>query len=208
MQGGEAIAFAADVTRGDDCERLAEECMARYGRIDILVNNVGTGGEALGPVKLKEDDWDRIYNTNVKSAYLTCKHVLPSMEAQGSGSIINISSIASVCAASMLAYKTSKSAMNSLTHSVALMYAGKGIRVNAIMPGLMNTPMAIEGISRRLGINKDDLIRDRSSKVPLKGGMGSGWDTAYAALFLASDEARFITAAILPVDGGQSARIG
>lgn len=205
---GEAFAFAADVTRSDDCRRLAEESVARYGRIDILVNNVGTGGEDLGPVKLKEEAWERIYNVNVKSMYLTCKHVIPYMEKQGGGSIVNISSIASVCATPMLAYKTSKSAVNSLTHSIAFMYAGKSIRVNCIMPGLMNTPMAIEGISRYRGISKEDLIKERESRIPLKGGMGSGWDTAYAALFLASDEAKFITAAVLPVDGGQSARIG
>jgi NAD(P)-dependent dehydrogenase (short-subunit alcohol dehydrogenase family) len=207
-EGGETFAFAADVTLSDDCRRLAEECVARYGRIDILVNNVGTGGEDLGPVKLKEEAWERIYNVNVKSMYLTCKHVIPYMEKQGGGSIVNISSIAAVCATPMLAYKTSKSAVNSLTHSIAFMYAGKGIRANCIMPGLMNTPMAIEGISRYRGINKEDLIKERSSRVPLKGGMGSGWDTAYAALFLASDEAKFITGALLPVDGGQSARIG
>ena len=130
------------------------------------------------------------------------------MEKQGGGSIVNISSIASVCASPMLAYKTSKSAVNSLTHSIAFVYAGKGIRANTIMPGFMNTPMAIEGISRYRGINKEELIKERSSRVPLKGGMGSGWDTAYAALFLASDEAKFITGALLPVDGGQSARIG
>lgn len=207
-EGGEAFAFAADVTSARDCKSIAEACAAQYGRIDILVNNVGTGGEALGPVKLKEEDWDRIYNVNVKSVFLTCKYVIPYMEKQGSGSIVNISSIASVCSSPMLAYKTSKSAVNSLTHALAFMYAPKGIRANAIMPGFMNTPMAIEGISRIRGINKEDLINERSRMVPLKGGMGTGWDTAYAALFLASDEAKFITGALLPVDGGQSARIG
>jgi NAD(P)-dependent dehydrogenase (short-subunit alcohol dehydrogenase family) len=207
-EGGEAYAFAADVSKSDDCQSMAEECAKHYGRIDILVNNVGTGGEDLGPVRLTEEAWDRIFNVNLKSMYLTCKHVLPLMEAQGGGSIINISSIAAVCATPMLAYKTSKSGVNSLTHAIAMEYAGKGIRINAIMPGLMNTPMAIEGISRFRGIDKAKLIKDRESRIPLKGGMGSGWDTAYAALFLASDEAKFITAVILPVDGGQSAKIG
>jgi len=207
-EGGEAFAFGSDVTNSENCRRMAEECAARYGRIDILVNNVGTGGEDLGPVKLKEEAWERIYNVNVKSMYLTCKHIIPYMEKQGGGSIVNISSIASVCASPMLAYKTSKSAVNSLTHSIAFVYAGKGIRANTIMPGFMNTPMAIEGISLLRGINKEDLIKERSSRIPLKGGMGTGWDTAYAALFLASDEAKFITGALLPVDGGQSARIG
>jgi NAD(P)-dependent dehydrogenase (short-subunit alcohol dehydrogenase family) len=207
-EGGEAIVFAADVSRAEDCRRMAEKCAEMYGRIDILVNNVGIGGEDRGPVDLKEEIWDRIFRMNLKSMFLTCKYVLPYMEKQGSGSIVNISSVAAVCAVSMLAYKTSKAGVNALTHSIAMKYASKGIRVNCIMPGLMNTPMAIEGFSRLLGINKENLIQARNSRVPLKGGMGSGWDTAYAALFLASDEAKFITAAVLPVDGGQCAKIG
>jgi NAD(P)-dependent dehydrogenase (short-subunit alcohol dehydrogenase family) len=207
-EGGESIAFGADVSHGEDCRRMAEKCAETYGRIDILVNNVGVGGEDRGPVELKEETWDRILHINLKSMFLTCKYVLPHMEKQGSGSIVNISSAAAVCAVSMLAYKTSKAGVNALTHSIAMQYARKGIRVNAIMPGLMNTPMAIEGISRIRGVKKEDLIEERNSRVPLKGGMGSGWDTAYAALFLASDEAKFITAAVLPVDGGQCAKIG
>ncbi len=211
-EGGEAFSFAANVAVSEDCRRIAEACADRFGGIDILVNNVGTGGEELGPVNLKEEDWDRIYTVNVKSMYLMCKYAIPYMEKRGGGAIVNISSIASVCASPMLAYKTSKSAVNSLTHSIAFMYASKGIRVNCIMPGFMDTPMAMEGISKRRGISKEDLARERVSRIPLKGkgtgGMGTGWDTAYAALFLASDEANFITGAVLPVDGGQSARIG
>jgi NAD(P)-dependent dehydrogenase (short-subunit alcohol dehydrogenase family) len=207
-EGGKAVAFEADVTKSDDCRRIAEKGVETFGRIDILVNNVGIGGEDFGAVKLKEEVWDRIYTTNVKSAYLTCKYVLPIMEQQGSGSILNISSVAAVANTSMLAYKTSKAAMNALTHSVAMKYAKKGIRVNAIMPGLMKTPMAIEGISVGRGISKEELIKQRDSRVPLKGGMGSGWDIAYAALFLVSDEAKFITSVVLPVDGGQCGLVG
>jgi NAD(P)-dependent dehydrogenase (short-subunit alcohol dehydrogenase family) len=207
-EGAETFAFEADVSRSDDCRRMADACVEQYGRIDILVNNVGTGGEGLGPVKLKEEDWERIYNTNAKSVYLTCKYALPYMERQESGSIVNISSIASICATPMLAYKTSKSAVNSMTQAIAFMYARKGIRANAIMPGFMDTPMAIEGNLKYRDISREDLIKERVARIPLKGGMGTGWDTAYAALFLASDEAKFITGAILPVDGGQSARIG
>jgi NAD(P)-dependent dehydrogenase (short-subunit alcohol dehydrogenase family) len=207
-EGGTTLAFAADVTKIDDCRGIAEKCVAVFGRIDILVNNVGIGGEDFGPVKLKEEVWDRIYDTNVKSAFMTCKYVLPVMEQQGSGSILNISSVAAVANTSMLAYKTSKAAMNALTHSVAMKYAKKGIRVNCIMPGLMKTPMAIEGISAGRGINKEELIKQRDNRVPLKGGMGSGWDIAYAALFLVSDEAKFITSVILPVDGGQCGLVG
>lgn len=207
-EGGESFAFAADVTRADDCRRMAEKCAETHGRIDILVNNVGIGGDDQGPVKLKEEVWDRIFAVNLKSMFLTCKYVLPFMEKQESGCIVNISSAAAVAAVSMLAYKTSKAGVNALTHSVAMKYAKKGIRANAIMPGLMNTPMAIEGISKHRGVSKDDLIKARNSMVPLKGGMGTGWDTAHAALFLASDEAKFITAVVLPVDGGQCAKIG
>jgi NAD(P)-dependent dehydrogenase (short-subunit alcohol dehydrogenase family) len=207
-EGGEAMAFAADVSRAEDCRRMAEKCAETYDRIDILVNKVGVGGEDRGPVDLKEEAWDRIFRVNLKSMFLTCKYVLPYMEKQGGGSIVNISSAAAVCAVSMLAYKSSKAGVNALTHSIAMQYASRGIRVNTIMPGLMNTPMAIEGISRSRGIKKEELINARNSRVPLKGGMGSGWDTAYAALFLASDEAKFITAAVLPVDGGQCAKIG
>ena len=207
-EGGESFAFSADVTRAEDCRRMAEKCMETYGRIDILVNNVGIGGVDRDPVKLKEEVWDKILDVNLKSMFLTCKYVLPYMEKQGSGSIVNISSIAAVCAVSMLAYKTSKAGVNALTHSVALKYAGKGIRANAIMPGLMNTPMAIEGISQWRGVEKEELIRQRNNMVPLKGGMGTGWDIAHAALFLASEEAKFITAVVLPVDGGQCAKIG
>lgn len=207
-EGGISLAVAADVTRAADCQRFAEKCAQTWGRIDVLVNNVGIGGEDQGPVKLKEETWDRILTVNLKSMYLTCKHVLPYMEKQESGAIVNISSAAAVCAVSMLAYKTSKAGVNALTHSIAMKYARKGIRANAIMPGLMKTPMAIEGISRFRGVSKEELIQARDSMVPLKGGMGSGWDTAYAALFLASDEAKFITGVILPVDGGQCAKIG
>ena len=207
-EGGESQTLAADVTRADDCQRMAYACAVIFGRIDILVNNVGIGGEDRGPVKLKEEVWDRIFAANLKSMFLTCKYVLPYMEKQESGSIVNISSAAAVAATSMLAYKTSKAGVNALTHSIAMKYAKKGIRVNCIMPGLMNTPMAIEGISKSRGVQKEELIKARDSAVPLKGGMGSGWDTAFAALFLASDEAKFITSVILPVDGGQCAKIG
>lgn len=208
-ENGDAFAFHADITKSEDCRAMAEACVKRYHRIDILVNNVGIGGkDDAGPVKLSEDDWDRIFRVNLKGMFLTCKHVLPFMEQQGRGSIINISSVAALCAVNMVAYKTSKAGVNALTHSVAMQYAKKGIRVNAIMPGLMKTPMAIEGISQARGIDKGELIKMRDKMVPLKGGMGDAWDTAYAALYLASDEAKFITSVVLPVDGGQCAKIG
>ena len=207
-EGKESFTFKANVVKEDDCRQIAKKCVDIYGRIDILVNNVGIGKGDRSVVKLSEEVWDKIFNTNLKGMFFTCKYTLPVMEKQGSGSIINISSIASICATPLVAYKISKSGVNSLTHQLAMKYAKKGIRINAIMPGYMNTPMAIEGISRARGISKEDLIKERNSAIPLKGGMGDGWDTAYAALFLASDEAKFITSVILPVDGGQSSRIG
>jgi NAD(P)-dependent dehydrogenase (short-subunit alcohol dehydrogenase family) len=207
-EGGEAFAFEADITKSENCLAMADACVNRYHRIDILVNNAGIGKGDAGPVKLAEEDWDNIFRVNLKGMFLACKYVLPIMEQQGRGSIINISSAAAVCAVSMLAYKTSKAGVNALTHSIAMEYGKKGIRVNAIMPGLMKTPMAIEGISQGRGIDKEELIKMRDKMVPLKGGMGDAWDTAYAALFLASDEAKFITSVVLSVDGGQCSKIG
>jgi NAD(P)-dependent dehydrogenase (short-subunit alcohol dehydrogenase family) len=207
-EGGTSFAFAADVSREADCRNLAEACVQTYGRIDILHNNVGIGTGDAGPVHLTEEAWDRIFDVNLKSMFLTCKHVLPTMREQGSGAIVNISSAAAVCSVGLLAYKTSKAGVNALTHALAMGNAKHGIRVNAIMPGLMNTPMAVEGIAQARGIPKEDLIKERDGLVPLGGKMGTAWDVADAALFLASDEARFITAVVLPVDGGQSARIG
>jgi len=206
--GGTATTFEADVTRESECEALVGACADAFGRIDVLHNNVGIGGGDAGPTHLSEDVWQNILDVNLKSVFLTCKHALPVMREQGSGSIINISSVAAVCSVGMLAYKTSKAGINALTHSIAIGNARYGIRVNAIMPGLMNTPMAIEGISEARGIPKEQLIEQRDAQVPLGAKMGTAWDIAYAALYLASDEAKFVTGVILPVDGGQSARIG
>ncbi len=207
-EGGEAIALQADATREEDCRKLAQACVGRFGRIDILHNNVGIGEGDAGILQLEEEVWDRILQVNMKSVFLPCRHVLPVMRAQGSGCIINISSIAAVCSVGLFAYKTSKAGVNAMTHQLALANARYGIRVNAIMPGLMDTPMAIEGISRARGIPKEQLRAERDAQVPLGAKMGTAWDVAHAALFLASDEARFVTGVVLPVDGGQSARIG
>ena len=207
-EGGEAAAFEADVTSPAACRAFTQACLDRYGRIDVLHNNVGIGAGDSGPVHLAEEVWDRIHAVNVKSMFLTCKHVLPVMRRQRSGVILNVSSIASVCAVGMLAYKTSKAAVNALTHALAIGNAEYGIRVNAILPGLMNTPMAIEGGSRARRIDKEQLIAERDAQVPLGHKMGTAWDVAFAALFLASEEAKFVTGVLLPVDGGQSARIG
>ena len=207
-EGGSALAHEADATREDACAALIARAVELWGRIDVLHNNVGIGGGDAGPAHLDEAAWDQILQVNLKSVILPCKHVLPVMRRQQSGAIVNVSSIAAVCATPIVAYKVSKAGINAYTQSLAVGNAKHGIRANVIMPGLMNTPMAIEGISRALGIAREDLIRRRDAQVPLRGKMGSAWDVAYAALFLASDEARFITGVALPVDGGQSARVG
>lgn len=207
-EGGTCISVKADVTRQEDCAGFVRAAVEAYGRVDVLHNNVGIGGGDDEILSLTEDSWDKIMNVNLKGMFLSSRSVLPVMREQRSGSIINISSIAAVCSTTIVAYKTSKAGVNALTHQIALENAKYNIRANAIMPGLMNTPMAIEGISKARGVPKEDLIRQRDASVPLGGKMGTAWDVAYAALFLASDEAKFITGVMLPVDGGQSARIG
>ena len=207
-EGGQAAAEAADVTRDADCAALIAACLARWGRIDVLHNNVGIGTGDGGPTQIRDEVWDHIFAVNLKGALHTCRHALPVMREQQAGVILNVSSIASICSVGLLAYKSSKAALNAMTHSIAMGNAKHGIRANSILPGLMNTPMAIESIAEATGVSKDVLVAERNKRVPLRGGMGTAWDVANAALFLASDEARFITAVALPVDGGQSARIG
>jgi NAD(P)-dependent dehydrogenase (short-subunit alcohol dehydrogenase family) len=207
-EGGESLAVEADVTNEDECRAVADACAERFGRIDVLHNNVGIGTGDASAIRLDLEAWRRILDVNLTAMFLTCKHVLPRMREQGSGSIVNISSLASVAATGMLAYKVSKAGVNALTQQLAIANARHGIRVNAILPGFINTPMAIEGIAEARGIPKQDLIAGRDAMVPLRGGQGTAWDVANAAVFLASDEARFITGVLLPVDGGQGIKIG
>ena len=207
-EGGTCFTFPADVTSERDCQAFVRATVETYGRVDILHNNVGIGTGYDGILSLSQDSWDKIMQVNLKGMFLSCRSALPVMREQRSGSIINISSIAAVCSANIVAYKTSKAGVNALTHQIAVENAKYNIRANVIMPGLMNTPMAIEGISRSRGNPKEELIRQREARDPLGHKMGSAWDVAFAALFLASDESRFITGVMLPVDGGQSARIG
>lgn len=205
--GGIGVATAADVVVEEACASIVDEALAAFGRIDILHNNVGIGTHDTGPSDMTEEIWDSILDTNLKGVVWATKHTLPVMRRQESGSIINISSVAAVCAVGLTAYKASKAALNAYTHTVAMGNARYGIRANVIMPGLMNTPMAIEGFVAG-GRDRDELIAQRNAAVPLRGGMGSAIDIANAALFLASDEAAFITGVNLPVDGGQTAKIG
>lgn len=206
-QGGRASAFSLDVTREADCRRLAAICLERHGRIDILHNNVGRSEGDAGTTELTEKTWLALIDVNLKSAFLTCKHVLPSMRRQKHGVIINISSTSSICSRQTLAYKTAKAGINAMTQNLAIENAPYGIRVNAILPGLMDTPMAIERRARERNIDRDTVRRERDAQVPV-GKMGTARDVAAAALFLASNDAAYITGALLPVDGGLSARVG
>ncbi len=207
-EGGEAWSFEADITREAQCKGLAAACVQRHGRIDVLQNNCGVSEGDAPPTEIREENWDRILTLNLKGPLLTIKHVLPVMREQGSGVITNVSSLAAIAGQTTVAYKASKAGLNALTQSVALGNARYGIRANAIMPGLMDTPMAIERRAREQHVPKDEIRSARDARVPLGGKMGTGWDTAYASLFLASDEARFITGILLPVDGGMSVRVG
>lgn len=207
--GGVAECVRADWTRADDCRAMAAACVEAWGQIDFLQNNVGIGGGDGDPLRLTEEAFDRIITVNLKGCLLSCQAVVPVMRGQGSGSIVNISSIAAVAAAVRLtAYRMSKAAINALSHSLAIGNAEHGVRVNTIMPGLLDTPMAVDAWAENLGVPRDQVRAQRDAMVPLRAKMGTGWDVAYASLFLHSDEAGFITGAVLPVDGGQLARVG
>ena len=202
-EGGKAGALAADVVKLADCQAIVAAAKARFGRIDVLCNNVGIGGGGDGPAhRLTEDAFDRIMAVNLKGMWQTVKAAIPLMREHGGGSIINTSSLASTSGGNQMAYEVSKAAVNRLTTSVAQSNARHGIRCNALMMGFMDTPMAVAGIARATGRPEAEVRAQRDAQVPLRGKMGSGWDTAYAALFFASDVSAFITGAILPIDGG------
>ncbi len=206
--GGEARAYSVDVTDEDQCKSSIQQVLADFGQIDILHNNVGIGAGDASPGRIESAVWDKIFDTNTKSVMFMCKAVLPHMRERQMGVVTNISSVAAVAAATNItAYKASKAALNAYTQALAMSNAKYGIRANVIMPGLMETPMAIEGYVSA-GQDRAEVIARRDAAVPLRGKMGTAWDVANAALFLASDEANFITGVALPVDGGQSAKVG
>jgi NAD(P)-dependent dehydrogenase (short-subunit alcohol dehydrogenase family) len=208
QEGGTAECIEGDWTNRDDCLAYANACVEAFGKVDFLHNNVGIGTGDASPSRLEEAAFDQILNINLKGCLLSCQAVVPIMRQQGEGSIVNVSSLAAVASTPLTAYKISKAGMNALGQSLAMANASHGIRVNTIMPGLMDTPMAIEGLAESLGMSKEELRELRNREVPLRRKMGTAWDVAYASLFLHSDEAGFITGAVLPVDGGQAARIG
>jgi NAD(P)-dependent dehydrogenase (short-subunit alcohol dehydrogenase family) len=209
-KGGQAAAFKADVTRDSEIKALVADAMRRWGRIDVLHNNVGVslaGGDAE-LLAITEEAFDRCVAINLKSCILAAKHVIPIMRQQKSGSIINISSMAAITTYPYVAYKATKSAMIAFTEQIAYQNAEYGIRANVILPGLMDTPMAVDTRAREFKKTRAEVAAQRDSQVPLRRKMGTGWDVANAALFLASDEANFITGVTLPVDGGASVRRG
>ena len=196
-----------DVTKSKDVAAMVRGCLDAFGRIDILVNNVG-GSAPGGPVEMSEEVWDRQMEYNLKSVFLTCKHVLPVMEKQGGGAIVNLSSTSGVrySGSPHIAYVAAKAGIRQFSQALAAQYASKGIRVNTVIPGQLHTPMVEARLAKdRTGGDVDKLLKDRLSRIPI-GFAGDGRDTANAILFLASDEARFITGAEIVVDGGMTIR--
>ena len=210
-EGGDAFAVEADITDEDAVNAAVAACTDRWDRVDILHNNVGVsveGGDAA-LADISREAFDRIMDVNLLGTMLTCKHVLPIMRDQGGGAIVNISSASSYWTGHpTVLYPASKMAMISFTRQIAIQNADRGVRANVILPGLMDTPMAVDRRVEALGRTRDDIAAERDSRVPLLNKMGTGWDVAHAALFLASDEAGFVTGVEMPVDGGSIARVG
>jgi NAD(P)-dependent dehydrogenase (short-subunit alcohol dehydrogenase family) len=205
--GGDIVTHQCDVTAPASVEAMVKTCLGRFGRIDILVNNVG-GSAQGGPVEMSEDVWDAQINCNLKSVFLTLKYVLPLMERQKSGAVVNVASTSGLrwTGAAQVAYAATKAGVIQLSRVVAVQYADKGIRINTVIPGQLHTPMVEARLAgQRAGGDVEALLKSRLARIPI-GFMGDGRDTANAALFLASDEARFVTGTEIVVDGGMTAR--
>jgi NAD(P)-dependent dehydrogenase (short-subunit alcohol dehydrogenase family) len=199
--------WACDVTKSDDIATMVAQCMKLYGAIDVLVNNVG-GSAPGGPIEMSEEVWDLQIDTNLKSVFLTCKHVLPVMVAQQRGAIVNIASSSGTrwTGSAQVAYAATKAGVIQLSKVVAVQHAPHGIRVNTVVPGQLHTPMVEARLAKqRAGGDVDALLAQRKKRIPL-GFMGDGRDTANAVLYLASDDARFVTGTEIVVDGGMTAR--
>jgi len=222
-QGGEAFAVQGDISKDTDCTRFLSETLDGYGQLNILQNNVGIGPSDRVSKKTTSEVWRHILDVNLTGMFLIIKYALPIMQKQRFGVITNISSTISIspdtnvrgvssfhkiAEEGQIAYRISKTGVNSLTESFALKQARYGIRVNAILPGLMETPNATESAIKSNNLSREELKRLRDEQVPLLGKQGSAWDVANASLFLASNEARFITGVLLPVDGGLSLKRG
>lgn len=207
-EGAEVVTVVADVATDDGPQTMIDAAVAVFGGFGILHNNVGIGAGDGPPHHLDDDAYDRIMRVNLRAMVRTCGAAVPHLRASGNGAIVNVSSLASIAAAGNLtAYKLSKAGVNALTQNLAVTNAKHGVRANAILPGFIDTPMAVDAAADGLGIDRSSYADARASIVPM-GVQGTAWDVAHAALFLASDEAAFITGILLPVDGGQSARVG
>jgi NAD(P)-dependent dehydrogenase (short-subunit alcohol dehydrogenase family) len=204
-EGGRAIALTADVTRSDEVAAAVEAAVAAFGRIDVLHNNVGLT-KMGGPIELSEADWHKQIDVNLTSLFLTCKHTLPVMLRQGRGAIVNVSSLAGIryTGYPYIGYYAAKAGVNQFTAALALEYAARGIRVNAVVPGSIDTPLIHRQIVGRYG-SDEEMVRQRNAACPT-GRMGTAWDIARAAVFLASDEAAYVNGVALPVDGGMHCR--
>jgi NAD(P)-dependent dehydrogenase (short-subunit alcohol dehydrogenase family) len=205
--GGRIRTHRCDVTDAAAVAAMVDACLAAFGRIDVLVNNVG-GSAAGGPVEMTEEIWDAQVDYNLKSVFLGCKHVLPVMAQQGAGAIVNIASTSALrwTGSAQVAYAATKAAVIQLSRVVAVQYAAKGIRVNTVVPGQLHTPMVEARLAKqRSGGDVGAILAQRAKRIPLPV-EGDGRDTANAALYLASDEARFVTGTEIVVDGGMTLR--
>jgi NAD(P)-dependent dehydrogenase (short-subunit alcohol dehydrogenase family) len=199
-EGGDCSVFAADVSQKEQVRDMVDAAVQRYGRLDILHNNVGIGGPGTA-ADVTERVWDDAMNVNLKGTLWCCQHAIPHMIDSGGGSIINVSTIAAVRGfrrgeGGFAAYSASKAGLIGLTLSIAADYADRGIRANSLIVGMVNTPL--------LAKFGEDGREKRRLAVPLKT-EGTGWDVGWAAVYLASDEARWVTGAAIPIDGGQLA---
>ncbi len=203
-EGGECTAFQCDVSIAADVDAMVAACVATYGRIDVLFNNVGIQVVG-GPLEVTEQDWDTLMAVNVKSMYLTCRAVIPHMLRRSGGSIINNSSTAGIrFTYANVAYSASKGAVRQLSQNIGVQYAARGIRCNSVMPGYISTPRITRRLKRNNPADYEQKIEERRKAVPT-GTLGSAWDVAYGVLYLASDESRFVNATELVIDGGQTA---
>jgi hypothetical protein len=204
---GEVATHICDLLDDAQVRAMTEACRQKFGRIDVLVNNVG-GSAAGGAAEISEENFDKQIDYNLKSVFLACRHVIPIMIAQGGGAIVNTASSSGIrfTGSPQIGYAASKAAVIQFSRVTAVQYAGKGIRVNTVVPGQMHTPMVEARLAKqRAGGDIEALLKSRVARIPL-GFMGDGRDTAHAVLFLASDEARFITGTEIVVDGGMTAR--
>jgi len=202
------IEVVVDICADAGPDHLVTAATDAFGGFDILHNNVGIGVGDAPPHRLGDDAYDRIMDVNLRAMWRTCRAAVPVLRAQERSAIVNVSSLAAVAGATGLtAYKISKAGVNALTQNLALTGAKYGTRANAIMPGFIDTPMAVDAAASALGLDRGQYAAGRAAMVPL-GRQGTAWDVANAALYLASDEAAFVTGVVLPVDGGQAARIG